>query len=344
MSTAVAVVAVLSQSACDRIKRAADQASVRVKQTAGEVSEKVGLEIPGHSGFAPEWRKLVDFDGTTYRFRRDLAFPPQLVVEETRRVEVSAGRVFDRSALGSASTPMEGTFDFETVFKGGAERMEVVINRARFGVTVLEGAKESADPAKVVELPEQVRALVAKDLEGRMAQLAINGGKWRLAGSVGADFRLLNWTDSLSDGMPVLQRMSGMMPRPMWLAEKRYAIGAQVGLENEGLQMVTGFPARGKMTLEFSKVGDVRGHPCGVFKVKGDLTAISVPRPDGTFEDLEWSVTEGEVWMSLLHPVLLRSDTKGVSTVRRHRPQGGPQTWWQGQTREVIERTWKAAS
>lgn len=334
----------LVMTGCDRIKRAAGEASERVKETAGEVTEKVGLEVPGHSGFAPEWRTLVDFDGTSYRFRRDLEFPERVLVEEARRIEVSNGRVFDRSALGSSSIPLDGAFEAETSYRGGVDRMDVTVRKSRFILPLLEGAQEGAEAAKLPDLPDEIRILVAGDLEGRTAQLGWNGSRWRMAGNLGSDFRQLNWTDALGDGMPVLQRICGVMPRPMWLGEKRYAFGAVVEVEGEALQMVTGFPARGKMSLEFLRVDDVQGHPCGVFRIKGDLDANAVPRPDGMSEDLEWSVSEGEVWMSLVHPVLLRSDTKAVSTVRRHQSQTGPQTWWQGNTRETVVRKWQPES
>lgn len=328
---------------CERVKRAAEEASAKVKETAGEASERVGLEVTGHSGFAPELRGLVDYDGNGYRFRRDLEFPSQVSVEETRRTEVSNGRVFSRSALGASSEALKGVFELSAAYRGGVDRLEVTVRKARFGFSLLEGAQTGAEEAKVPELSDLVKALVARDLEGLSTRVVLIGGKWRMAAGGSADFRQVSWSDGLADGVPVLQRMCGVMPRPMWLGEKRYAPGAELALEGDALQLLTGFPARGKLQLEFVRAGDVQGHPCGVFRVKGDFTATAVPRPDGTAEDLEWSVSGGEVWMSLLHPLVLRSDLQAVATFRRHGPQTGPQSWWQGQVREKIERAWKAA-
>jgi hypothetical protein len=95
--------------------------------------------------------------------------------------------------------------------------------------------------------------------------------------------------------------------------------------------------ANGTLKLTFEAQDAIDGHPCAVFAIQGDYTRQQIPDLDGHFSDEEITIQSGKIWLSLLHPLVLREELDTIQSIK----SGTPVTHAQGSVKLSITRSWK---
>jgi hypothetical protein len=106
--------------------------------------------------------------------------------------------------------------------------------------------------------------------------------------------------------------------------------------------MITGTEVgRGEVTLRFERVTAIGGHPCGVFAWQGEFSERASDL-SGEISSGDLSIDDGRVWCSLIHPVLLRRESKGTITSVIRQSNGQLKQRLQGAIEERVEWEWVA--
>jgi hypothetical protein len=106
--------------------------------------------------------------------------------------------------------------------------------------------------------------------------------------------------------------------------------------------IVTG-NAKGQLKLTLESFDAVSGHPCGVFSVTGDFARRQFPHFDGSVSNEEVTVESGKLWLSLLHPLILREETDVILTSSSG-GQGGLSSSGRSSAKVSVVREWKGSS
>lgn len=319
----------------DRVVRLAESTTDKVKDAAEDFSDRVSRDFG--SGPAVDYSAMVDKNEEGYRFRRDLPFPSWVVVDESRTMEVVDGRALGDSATGVDSARLAGKFEGRYRVAIGSGRVECRVERLGFQPNFLEAARDR----KSGGVPESLAGVLMTGLEGKAVQFGWDGCAWRMVADSGdGEFLSRAWGDDLKRDLPVLLAASGLMPRSMWFGGRRMKVGDQMTLQGRQVSMLTGHSAEGDVSLTFDRVESLQGHPCGVFRWSGKVAAANVPSLCGPPEDIKLTVSEGRTWMSLVHPVVLRGELQAYREVKAK--TGAASIRWQGETRETVERRWRA--
>lgn len=311
----------LALSSCDQVKNIAVQAKEAVE-------EKVAGETVVRSTEPDaELQALVDQTEEGYVFRKDLPFPTHLRVKTVKEWQFK-GRLFRSSAFGNESSEVDGTFHYESEITSDGHRATISHKDTRF------------TPAKVTDSKEIPESKVMN--EGGTISMERGKGGWvpakdgkaldfsRAAKLVGGGFQ-----EELTD--------NGLLPRPFWFGKKRMKTGDSVTLDGKHLEVLMPPGSDGKLSLKLESVEAVNGHPCGVFSVEGSVTVPSegmfsspAGREDLTFES-------AKVWLSLIHPLVLRTDIQAVVSSRKGSGKGNMEVN-QGISRTKVEREWEIVS
>jgi hypothetical protein len=141
--------------------------------------------------------------------------------------------------------------------------------------------------------------------------LRFSDGKWRVERD--QDFMKMVKLKELEAEINDEALMSrGLLPRKMWFGKTRWKEGAKLTLNGEEMAMLMVTPGmKGHLELIFEAVEAVDGHPCGRFSLTGDCSGYR--SPDGS--KAEMSITGGKVWMSLIHPLVLKQEIDTVMTL-----------------------------
>jgi hypothetical protein len=325
-------VAGLVSTSCERLREFAEDVGGEVREVAED-----GSNVDPGGAIAEPWQPLVDLGDTGYRFRHDLEFPDQLSVRLESSVEISDGRSFGRSVLGAGSVAVEGARERVVEFERDGSRVRVQVTHDRFVKPIIEGGGgETGEPEDREEKPED-------SLEGVAATfIRLDDGWKRTAGE--ADFRVLAWASQLVEQLDRYLPETGVVPRSPWFGGKRMLPGAQLELSGSEIELVAGPGARGRLQLRFDRVENIGGHPCGVFHWSGDFTVDDAANLAGDREKLEMSVSEGQLWCSLVHPLILREESAGVMTVERRDPAGQLSMRLQGAVKIERSLRWTPAA
>jgi hypothetical protein len=314
----------LALAACDRAKNMADKASSAVRE---QIVSKINTDDPGR--IDPELQKLVDQNADGVVFRKDLPFPKQIEVRTTRRRELS-GRFYQASAISKRSDTVKGTE--VCVFKLERSPGEVrhTLEQSSFSLPVTtDGAAEQ----KATNPLEQV-APSTKPVTFRK-----NGKTWRSDDIDG--FRAAVLSKTLSPVFDDLLIENALAPRSLWFSKRRMKIGEELAVGAESLPMLLAGKAKGKFTLKLESIEAVGGHPCGVFSVTGDYTRTAFPDFNGNETDEDVTIQSGKMWLSLIHPVILREELDTIQTFKTG-GQSGALERGQGTVKVFLKRDWKA--
>ena len=138
----------------------------------------------------------------------------------------------------------------------------------------------------------------------------------------------------------VLLQENGLAPRPQWFAKKRLKPGDELVLTGPTLPVLVSGDAKGTLKLKLESFGAVAGHPCGVFAVSGEYSRRQFPSFDGQFTDEDVTIQSGKVWLSLIHPLVLKWETEMVQSIRTG-GKGGQRMQAQGSVKQSLVRAWK---
>ncbi len=321
-----ALLPLLALVSCDKARQAVEKIRQGAERTAGEGREDAALAA------------LVERAEEGVRFRRDLPFPDAVTVGVTNVTTYSNLRGVKRSALGTSSGTTEGSFEEVTRYerKGG----EVTITLERSG-QVIEEEEEGEEKKKPASQQGQGENAASR-LIGKSLTLHHTGRGWRMPKSAGpVDFQLIAWGRNTESSLPGLFEEEGLLPRPLWFPPARSWKEGDV-LELSGASLGLLFPkASGKLSLVFEGEEAVEGHPCGRFSVQGGVSFEEKSPKDGMLYQIEMTISEGWIWCSLLHPLVLKEELDTVQSVRIS-ASGGIEDRFQGKAEVLCVRSWKA--
>ncbi len=320
-----ALLPLLALTSCDKARQAVEKIRQSAEKTAGEGREDAALA------------GLVERDAEGVRFRRDLPFPDTVTVNVREVTTYSNLRGVKRSALGTMNGTTEGSFEEVTRYERSGGGATITLERS--GQVIEE--KEEGEKGKPASQPEQGES-AANRLVGKSLTLHHTSRGWRMPKSAGpADFQQIAWGRNTESSLPGLFEEEGLLPRTLWFpAARSWKEGDVLELSGASLGML--FPkASGKLSLVFEGEEAVEGHPCGRFSVKGGVSFDEKSPKDGMLYRVEMTISEGRVWCSLLHPVVIKEELDTVQSVRIS-ASGGIEDRFQGKAQVLCVRTWKA--
>ena len=282
---------------CDKVKDLANKTKSAVE---GQIAKKAG-----ESGTAladPALQKLIDETPEGVVFRKDLPFPEKIEIRTTRRHELS-GRFFEASAIESNSKVVKGTQTTVTKLERAGNQVRYTLEQSTFAEPVIEGADNSKQPVvKQLAPPSRPRVF------GK------SGTTWKADDTEG--FRAAALSKQLAPVFDSLLVENALAPRTLWFGKHRFKIGDKLTVSGKSLPMLVTGDAKGSLNLTFEAIEAVKGHPCGVFAVKGDFSRKQATDFEGNFTDEEVAIESGKLWVSLIYPIILREETDTIQSTK----------------------------
>jgi hypothetical protein len=317
---------ILFLSSCDKARDFAEQAThaVRDKVAARAATAK-------EPQIDPELAKLADKTDEGVVFRKDLPFPGRIEITTNRRQEWS-GRFYQTSAIEKRVETIKGTrLNIDKLERAGDE-VRHTVGKSSFSIPSPD------DPEGVKETPNDPLAAISPG--GRTHIFRKNGKTWS-AGSDGG-FRSAVLAKDLSPVLDDLLVENAAAPRPLWLSsKKRFNPGDEISVSGETLPMLLSGDASGALKLKLESFDAVHGHPCAVFSVSGGYRRKEVPDFEGIFTDEDVTIQSGKLWLSIIHPIILKEELDTIQTVNSG-SRGGQKSRGQGSVKVSVERQWKA--
>ena len=326
VKTLILLVPLLAMASCDKAKSLLNKAGSAVK-------DQVAPLTGGSAGTTdPALGKLVDETAEGLRFRKDLPFPDKLEVRVSHRQQWS-GRLIQSSAIDSRNSSLNGTRVSACKLERSGNHIRYTQEQSSFNVPITDG--EEKDAVKTLADP---LALVAPSSQS--VTLRKNGARWEAADN---QFRAVALAREMAPFFDILLSENALAPRQLWFAEdKRLKPGTEITVTGKSLPMLISGHASGTLHLKFEKTDAVAGHPCGVFSISGNYTRKQFPAFDGSFTDQEVTIQGGQLWLSLLHPLILREELDTIQTIRTGSSGDDPGTRGQGSVKISTTREWKA--
>ncbi len=318
------ILCALACVSCDKARELADKA-------VSDVREKIATGETAAPAVDPELAALVDETEDGVVFRKDLPFPENIEVKETRRQEWS-GRLIVRNEIESRVETLKGV-------------RSTTRTLARSGVEIRHQIEDSAFTLPAVGDEESAPKSLADPFKSTASDessitLRKDGDTWQPVPA--GDFRSAFIARELSPVMPELLVEHALAPRPLWFtAKKRFKPGDTLTVAGDSLPMLVAGKAVGELKLTFESRDAVNGHPCAVFTVEGDFTRERFPDFAGQFSDEEITIQSGKLWLSLIHPLVLREELDTIQSVRTG-ADGSPASHAQGAVKVSVTREWSA--
>lgn len=314
------VLVACAMTACDQAKDLLDTASGdgELPKPGGEVEERLA--------------GMVRRTGTGVTFRRDLTFPTRLSGRLSVELDHDDVRVVEESALGNETRTLDHKTVSEIRFGKAAGEFSLKLEKLRRRLLETDDGLQSKPGAR-------------RDMEGLSLEFLLGGDGWRPR-NIGEtdDLATRIWADNLTEHVPSLLVETGAYPRTQWFSSSReWRDGDRLVLTGSTVKVLNPFDVSGRLELVFQGEEAVGGHPCGVFRVSGDMNVRSAIGFDGETRDTDISISEGTIWASLLYPVLLREEYDTVQTITRG-GDGGPTIRTRGRIRVTKQRSWVPGS
>jgi hypothetical protein len=340
---------------CGKVRELADKAKRAAEKKVGTTLGAGGAD---KTAADPALQALVDQTPEGAVFRKDLAFPEQLQVKETRRLKFGGARVFVQSAIGNQAAALSGTRHFTTLYERAGPRVSVTMESAGFSLPEVDTAKtelpqtdpktnKKPDKAQAEKLQADKAAAMlsavpheltqADQLIGGKVGFLYQGKAWKAKHT--SDFKLAAWAGRLEASVGANCMDAGVLPRAHWFGKGRLKPGDSVPLSGAAMALLFAPDASGKATLKLESFEVSGGHPCGVFAVTGNYRVASLPGPDGEVSDCEVTISSGKVWLSLVYPVVIREQLDTVQTLVIG-ARSGHSTRIQGNVAVAITREW----
>lgn len=323
-SLPAALALLLACPSCDKAKKIAENATTAVRD---QVSKAAGGQ--GKSEAAdPALEKLVDRTAEGVVFRKDLPFPPRVSVRTSIRREIN-GRFYQTSEIEKRAEPIKGIRISIYRLDRQPDGFRHTVEQASFSNPTEEdpeGTKRLVDPLEQIAPSTKPR------------NFRKTGGKWTTDDAEG--FRAAALTRQLSPVMDSLLIEDGAAPRPIWFGKKRVQPGEEFSISGDSLAMLLAGHPTGTLKLKLESFEPVHGHPCGVFSVTGDYSRNQFPDFEANFADEDVTIQSGKVWLSLIHPVVLKWDLDTIQT-SKHGSKGSPASRLQGAVKLTVTREWR---
>jgi hypothetical protein len=310
---------------CDKAKDIANTATSAVKE------QILAQTAPGESTKPdPELQKLVDQTDEGAIFRKDLPFPEKVEVRTTRRHDIS-GRFQQVSAIDQRSEVIHGTQVHVFKLERASDHVRFTLEQADFSKSV-SGGTEAA--TKTLTDPRD-----AVTPTTRPVTFHKTGGTWKADDREG--FRAAVLSKELAPAFEELLIDNALSPRPLWFSKRRFKVGDQLEVSGDSLPMLLAGNGKGSIHLKLEAFEAVAGHPCGVFSVSGNYSRKKFPDFEGNLTDEDVTIQSGKIWLSLIHPIVLREELETIQSTKTG-GQGGLSGRGQGSVKVSVKRVWKA--
>ena len=323
MKLPISLIAVLcvATTSCDKAKTLVGKAKAAVESRINQAATD-----PEVTQADPELQKLVDQTPEGVIFRKDLPFPVSFQVKTVLTQEIS-GKIFETSAFGKQMTAQKGTRITAMKFERAGDQVRYTLEKSTFTDPIVPGADASKKPV-VRELAPASKPQVYHKV----------GSTWKSEYSEG--FRAVALSRQLSPRFDMLLVENALTPRSLWFSKKRMKLGDQIKISDKTLPMLLAGEAKGMFTLTLESIGNVDGHPCGVFNFTGDYKRKQIPDFEGAVTDEEVTIQSGKLWLSLIYPLVLRQEAETIQTTRQG-GEGNVGTRSQGSVKVSLVRDWK---
>jgi len=315
----IPILALCLASSCEKARKLAEQATSTVKERMAE-----GGETP----VDPELQKLVDQTDEGVIFRKDLPFPGNIQVNSSTSNQLNL-RLFESSAIERKTGLLNGLMESTDKIELAGDRLQYTPGKVR--ITDPTAKDSDGKPMEIADNPLKTAA-PARGFHHR-------DGKWRA--DEGGGFAVAATSRDIAPFIDVLLRENALAPRPQWFAKRRLNIGGEIVLTGETLSMLVGGGATGTLNLKLESIDSVAGHPCGVFSVTGDYSRRQFPSFAGGFTDEDVTIQSGKVWLSLVHPLVLKWEMDTIQSLKTGE-KGGQQLQAQGTKKVSTTLEWKA--
>ena len=319
----ILLVLAAATSGCDKAKNIADKATSAVKHQIEKSSGKADT-----SAVDADLGKLVQqtTDGTV--FRKDLAFPERMEVLVTTKRELTC-RIYQKSELDRKTEEVRGTRVHIAKLERSGDHVRHTLEQSTFSVPSLE--KDEVE--KAVDDPFRQVAADMKPVGFRFKDDA-----WSVEDK--GSFRAATLAKQLAPVFDAILEENALGPRPMWFSKKRLKAGDSFTLSGESLCMLVAGNPKGTLKIKLESFEPVHGHPCGVFSVVGNYSRKKFPDFDGVFTDEDVTIQSGKLWLSLVHPIVLKEELDTIQTFETG-GQGGLSVRGQGAVKVTVDRAWK---
>lgn len=317
--------AAIALASCDKAKNLADKASSAVKE---KIADKT---VAAADKTDEELRKLVDQTPEGVVFRKDLPFPAKIEVRTTRRSEL-AGRFFQSSAIEKRSESINGTRTQISKLERAGDKIRHTLEKSEFSIPDAEDPDSEKKPATNPLQPNAPQA------PPKPVTFHKSGTSWTASETDG--FHAAALAKQLGPVLDQLLMEDGLAPKPVWFSKRRIKQGEKLVISGDSLSMLFAGNVKGSVTITLDSFESVSGHPCGVFLISGDYSRKQFPDFEGTFTDEEVTIQSGKLWLSLIHPLVLREEMDTIRTFKSG-GQGGMVGRGQGTAKVSVTREWK---
>lgn len=315
---------VIALAGCDKAKNLADEATTVVKERINRPADTLG-----GTSVDPELGKLVDQTAEGAVFRKDLPFPAHLEVRTTLRREIS-GRLFQSSAIDRKTEIVKGTQVTIRKIERDGDRVNHTLEQASFSTPAVD---KKEDVAKIITDPLKQVAPTHKPMAFHLV-----GKTWKTDDRT--EFRTVVLSKQLSPVFEDLLVENALSPRRMWFSKRRFKAGDEIVISGESLPMLLTGDAKGSLNLKLESFEAVEGHPCAVFSIKGSYSRKQFPDFEGVFTDEDVTIESGKIWMSLIHPLILRQELDTIQSFKTG-GHGGLAAHGQGTVKVSLLSAWK---
>ncbi len=323
--TIILLPTLLALASCEKVKQMSEQATLAARE---QVAESIGKGAGTTSD--PQLKKLVNQTSEGVVFRKDLPFPIHLEVR-TSRSQLWDGRVVQQSAIERKSAALVGTRISVHKFESSGNVIRQTTEEAGFALPTTDKKDETttlgSDPLVAVGLTSKSTSFIRKN------------GSWQSETS--GNIHNVTLAEDLKPYFDSLLAENALAPRPLWFSEKkRFKPGDEITISSDSLPMLVSGKATGSLTLTLESFEAVDGHPCAVFNIVGNYTRKQYPDFDGVFSDEVITIKSGQIWLSLIHPMILREEFDTIQNVQIGR-SGQQNAQAQGAVKHSLKRTWR---
>ena len=306
------LISALPLASCQKVKELAGKAKVAAGSAAS------GVAPGGEMDKALE--ALIDRNEEGVRFRKDLPFPKSVECSTTSSMQFIDVRVSRKTAFGLEGGTSSSTREEAGTWTRTDKRIAFSYEKATISPAAMlpsapvvpASPQPGPKPSPAAAPPPAKDAAPTREVaEALSGALLFSDGKWRAERD--QDFMKMMKLKALEETFSDEVLMSrGLAPRKLWFGKTRWKEGSKLTLNGEEMAMLMVSPGmKGHLELVFEAVEAVDGHPCGRFTITGECSGYR--SADGS--KAEMSITGGKVWMSLIHPLVLKQELDTVMTL-----------------------------
>ena len=321
------ILSALVHSSCDGLKEVADKMSTTIGDKLGGSHENLLAK-----SYDNPLLNLVDQTDEGYVFRKDLPFPSEVIVTTVAKRRIN-GRLFYESQLSRKVEAIIGKEEITAEFERKGSTVLFTIKDSSFSIPTPStdggetGSRSVDNPFSQAPPPKKTMTFVRQN------------GAWKGRGA--REIKLMAMNLQLSPVFGDLLIDNALTPRGIWFSSSRMKIGDEIEVTKTAMPMIVSGKTSGSLNMKLDAVEEIEGHPCGRFSVTGKYRRNGFPNLEGNLINEEVTIESGEIWLSLIYPIILKEKLKTIQTFG---PADGGSVVGraQGSVDTLVVRKWKS--